>query len=87
MTPTLLQACAEELANVAQKYSPSLGGSMQLHAHSRQGAYEIRVMTQQQDKEWCLVKLVLKGAPVVQRDMNVQVGVSKEVGTAGSLFP
>lgn len=87
MTPTLLQTCAEELAHVAQKYSPSLGGSMQLLAHSSRGAYEIRVMTQQQDKELCLVKLVLKGEPVVQRDVNVQVGVSKEVGTAGSLSP
>lgn len=87
MTPTLLQTCAEELFNVAQKYSPALGGVMQLHTRSVKGVYEISITAQQPDKELCLVKLSLKAAPIDQRDMSVQVGVVKKEGTTGSLSP
>lgn len=78
MTPSLLKACAEELFNVAQKYSPALGGAIKVHTCSVKGTYEVRITTQQPDKELCLVKLILKAAPLDQRDIHVQVGVDKK---------
>lgn len=78
MTPTLLKTCAEELFDVAQKYSPALGGAMHLHTRSVKDTYEISITAQQPDKELCLVKLILKAAPLDQRDIQVQVGVGKD---------
>ena len=78
MTPNLLKNCAQELAAVVQKYSPSLLGTMELKTLSVKGAYEVLITTQQQDEEKWLVKLCLKGVVPTARGISLQANVAKK---------
>lgn len=84
LSASLLQACATDLAKVVQKYNPQLNGELklELHSSSKQGQHEISVQVLTHDgQQHSLVRVILKGTPSAEHDLNFRVGIPKVVAT------
>lgn len=78
LSASVLQACATDLAKVVQKHSPQLNGELklELHSTSEPGQHEIRVCAITSDgKEHSLVRVILKGSPSTERDLNFRFDI------------
>jgi hypothetical protein len=84
LSASLLQACATDLAKVVQKYNPQLQGdlTLELHSSSERGQHEISVQAVTKNGQYHdLVRVILKGTPSDERDLNFRVGLPKVTAT------
>lgn len=80
LTPQAMQACAEDLAVIAQKYNLTLGTNLKLEmtSSSKPGCSEVSVTAITDDgKKRSLVRIVLKRDESTKQDLGLKMGLYK----------
>ncbi|WP_298610711.1 hypothetical protein [uncultured Thiothrix sp.] len=80
LTPQTMQACAKDLAVIAQKYNATLGKNLKLEMSnsSKPGYSEVNVTAITDDgKKHSLVRIVLKRDEPTKHDLGLTMGLYK----------
>lgn len=80
LNPQAMQACAEELAAIAQKYNSTLGTNLKLEMTNtlNQGCPEVNVSAITQDgKRHSLVRMILKRDEPTKQDLGLKMQLYK----------